>query len=60
MLAILGLSTGAPAAAQTDAARAADAMAFIRVVGDLRIDYRDARQPVVRKNVEARRPAAGS
>ena len=27
-------------------------MAFIRVVGDLRIDYRDARKPVVRKNVE--------
>jgi serine protease Do len=27
-------------------------MAFIRVVGDLRIDYRDARQPVVKKDVE--------
>jgi len=26
-------------------------MAFIRVVGDLRIDYRDARHPVVRKDV---------
>ncbi len=49
---ILGLLTGAPAASQTDAARAADAMAFIRVVGDLRIDYGDARQPVVRRNVE--------
>jgi len=27
-------------------------MAFIRVVGDVRIDYHDARQPAVRKNVE--------
>lgn len=42
----------APASAETDAARAADAMAFIRVVGDVRIDYRDASQPVVRRNVE--------
>jgi S1-C subfamily serine protease len=42
----------APAAAETDAARSAEAMAFIRVVGDLRLDYRDARESVVRKNVE--------
>lgn len=32
--------------------RPADAMAFIRVVGDLRIDPRDGRQPIVRGNVE--------
>jgi V8-like Glu-specific endopeptidase len=50
--ACLGLACTAPAAAQTEASRAADAMAFIRVVGDLRIDYRDARKPVVRKSVE--------
>jgi len=49
---LLGLLTGAPGASQTDAPRPADAMAFIRVVGDLRIEYRDAREPVVRKNVE--------
>jgi S1-C subfamily serine protease len=52
LAACLFVSCGAPAAAQTEASRAADAMAFIRVVGDLRIDYRDARKPVVRKNVE--------
>ncbi len=37
--------------AQTDPARSAAAMAFIRVVGDLRIDHGDASQPVVRKDV---------
>jgi V8-like Glu-specific endopeptidase len=42
----------APAFPQSGAARAEDAMAFIRVVGDLRIEYRDARLPVVRKDVE--------
>jgi len=52
LAACLGLLCAAPAAAETEAARGADAMAFIRVVGDLRIDYRDARLPVVRKNVE--------
>jgi S1-C subfamily serine protease len=47
----------APAAAQAEASRSADAMAFIRVVGDLRIVYLDARQPIVRRNVEV---ASGS
>jgi len=37
--------------AQTPDARSRDAMAFIRVAGDLTIDYHDARLPVVRKNV---------
>ena len=50
--AALGFLLAAAGAAQTEAPPQADAMAFIRVVGDLRIDYRDARQPVVRKNVE--------
>jgi V8-like Glu-specific endopeptidase len=48
----LGCWCAVQASAQTDPARAQDAMAFIRVVGDLRIDYHDARQPVVRKDVE--------
>ncbi len=52
LAACLGLACMTPAAAQTDASRQTDAMAFIRVVGDLRIDHHDASQPVVRKNVE--------
>ncbi len=47
-----GLGAGVPCVAPADTPRPADAMAFIRVVGDLRIEYRDAREPVVRKNVE--------
>ena len=44
LVSTLGLLVGAPAAAQTDGARPSDAMAFIRVVGDLRADQpRDAR-----------------
>jgi V8-like Glu-specific endopeptidase len=50
--AALGFLLAAPGAAQTQGPREADAMAFIRVVGDLRIDHRDASQPVVRKDVE--------
>ena len=46
----LGAGTASP---QADAARAADAMAFIRVVGDLHVQFTEVyRAPVVRKNVE--------
>jgi S1-C subfamily serine protease len=55
---VLGaLLVEATAFAQGDPARAADAMAFIRVVGDLRVVYRDARPSLVRKDVEV---ASGS
>jgi len=49
---ILGLLSATRGSPQTDVPHHKEAMAFIRVVGDLRVDYRDARQPVVRRNVE--------
>lgn len=52
LFAVVALACAASAGAQTDPARAEDAMAFIRVVGDLRVDYRDARPSLVRKDVE--------
>jgi S1-C subfamily serine protease len=48
----LGCFGTAKAVAQADLSRAEDAMAFIRVVGDLRLEYQDARPPLVRRNVE--------
>ena len=44
--------TAAPCAAQGRAVQPGDAMVFVRVVGDVRTDYRDARQPVTRRDVE--------
>ena len=52
LAAAVALACAASVEAQTDPARAENAMAFIRVVGDLRVVYRDARPSVVRKDVE--------
>ena len=50
---VLGLLLHATAAgAQTDAARPGDAMAFIRVVADVRVDFGGTRAPIERKGVE--------
>ena len=51
-LVLAGTLAAAPCAAQGRAAQPGDAMVFVRVVGDVRIDYRDARQPVTRRDVE--------
>ena len=50
-LALAAALVATDASTEPPEARSRDAMAFIRVVGDLTIDYRDARLPVVRKNV---------
>ena len=50
---VLGLLLHATAAAgQTDAARPGDAMAFIRVVADVRVDFDGVRAPIERKGLE--------
>ena len=46
-----GLAGLAPASAPPDGPRPRDAMAYIRVVGDVTLDYHDARLPVVKKDV---------
>jgi S1-C subfamily serine protease len=46
-----GLLACAPLSAGSEPTAPGDAMAFIRVVADVTVDYHDARQPVVRKNV---------
>jgi len=50
---VLGLFLHATVAAgQTDAARPGEAMAFIRVVADVRVDFDGVRAPVERKGLE--------
>jgi S1-C subfamily serine protease len=51
-LVLAGTLAATPSAAQGRAAQPGDAMVFVRVVGDVRIDYRDARQPATRRDVE--------
>lgn len=46
------LAGRAPASAPPDGPRPRDAMAYIRVVGDVTLDYHDARLPVVKKDVQ--------
>ena len=50
VLAFLVHATGA--AGQTDAARPGDAMAFIRVVADVRVEFDGVRAPIERKGLE--------
>ena len=49
---VLLLLRATAAAAQTDAARPGEAMAFIRVVADVRVDFDGVRAPVERKGLE--------
>src|SRR4029450_3067863 len=56
VLAILLLTSAladlAPASAPPDGPRPRGAVAYIRVVGDVTLDYHDARLPVVKKDVQ--------
>src|SRR4029450_1810862 len=52
LLPTTALADLAPASARPDGPRPRDAMAYIRVVGDVTLDYHDARLPVVKKDVQ--------
>jgi len=50
-LALAGL-VARPAQAQPEAAVPADALAFVRVLADVRVDFGGVREPIVRKGIE--------